>query len=197
MENWNEKEEFKVIIGEQTPKVDDFTLPVPVWIKENQLLLKEFLAYSFSVKTALGIAANQVSWKGNRLMHRFFSHRVGRGENDPFDIMIAPVIVKKYGDPITEFEGCLCWPKMTIKAQRWFKIDVEYYNINGEKISASPNREDSQVWQHEMDHLDGIEEQIVWGKITVESKPERNAPCPCGKKDENGKPVKYKKCCGK
>ncbi|MFA5188963.1 MAG: preprotein translocase subunit SecA [Patescibacteria group bacterium] len=25
----------------------------------------------------------------------------------------------------------------------------------------------------------------------------RNEPCPCGKKDENGKPLKYKKCCGK
>ena len=24
----------------------------------------------------------------------------------------------------------------------------------------------------------------------------RNDPCPCGKKDENGKPLKYKKCCG-
>lgn len=25
----------------------------------------------------------------------------------------------------------------------------------------------------------------------------RNDPCPCGKRDENGKPVKFKKCCGK
>jgi hypothetical protein len=25
----------------------------------------------------------------------------------------------------------------------------------------------------------------------------RNKPCPCGKKDLQGKPLKYKKCCGK
>ena len=25
----------------------------------------------------------------------------------------------------------------------------------------------------------------------------RNQPCPCGKKDAEGNPVKYKKCCGK
>lgn len=25
----------------------------------------------------------------------------------------------------------------------------------------------------------------------------RNDPCPCGATDENGKPLKYKKCCGK
>jgi uncharacterized protein YecA (UPF0149 family) len=23
----------------------------------------------------------------------------------------------------------------------------------------------------------------------------RNEPCPCGRKDENGKPIKFKKCC--
>jgi len=25
----------------------------------------------------------------------------------------------------------------------------------------------------------------------------RNDPCPCGAKDANGRPIKYKKCCGK
>lgn len=25
----------------------------------------------------------------------------------------------------------------------------------------------------------------------------RNAPCPCGSKDANGKSIKFKKCCGK
>lgn len=24
----------------------------------------------------------------------------------------------------------------------------------------------------------------------------RNEPCPCGSKDRNGKPIKFKKCCG-
>ena len=26
---------------------------------------------------------------------------------------------------------------------------------------------------------------------------QRNDPCPCGATDESGKPLKYKKCCGK
>jgi peptide deformylase len=197
MQNWNKNELFKIIVGEQTPKAGCFPIPVQVWIKENQLLLKEFLAFSFSIPTALGLAANQVSWKGNRLMYRFFSHRMGIGEDNPFEIMVDPVIVKKYGDPVTEFEGCLCWPKMTIKAQRWLKIEVTYYNLDGEQKTYFPDRVNSQIWQHEMDHLDGIEEEVIRGPIKVENKAGRNDPCPCGKKDECGKPVKFKKCCGK
>jgi peptide deformylase len=197
MLEWEDKKEFKIIVGEQTPKIENFSIPIPVWIKENQILLKEFIAFSFSIPTALGVAANQVSWKGNRIKSRFFSHRTGRGENDPFEIVVDPVIVKKYGEPLTEFEGCLCWPKMTIKAQRWLKIDVTYYNIDGEKIEKSLDREISQVWQHEMDHLDGVIEQIVKGPLKIEAKAGRNDPCPCGKKDDNGNYIKYKKCCGK
>ena len=45
---------------------------------------------------------------------------------------------------------------------------------------------DAQVYQHEMDHLDGIAE-----KFSQDDKIGRNDPCKCG----SGK--KYKKCCGK
>jgi hypothetical protein len=31
--------------------------------------------------------------------------------------------------------------------------------------------------------------------IINDAKPGRNDPCPCGRKDEKGKPVKYKNCC--
>jgi uncharacterized protein YecA (UPF0149 family) len=32
--------------------------------------------------------------------------------------------------------------------------------------------------------------------VCVAPKPGRNDPCPCGKKDANGRNIKYKKCCG-
>jgi len=33
--------------------------------------------------------------------------------------------------------------------------------------------------------------------IRSEPAPGRNSPCPCGKKQRNGSPMKYKNCCGK
>lgn len=61
--------------------------------------------------------------------------------------------------------------------------------------------------QHEIDHLLGITIPFKIGSIedkewlptsnsVASKKIGRNEPCPCGKKAE-GKPVKYKKCCGK
>ncbi len=38
--------------------------------------------------------------------------------------------------------------------------------------------------------------QQQFGKVKKE-KVGRNDPCPCGKKDSRGKPIKYKRCCGK
>ena len=79
------------------------------------------------------------------------------------------------------------------------KIKVSYYNINGEYIEKIiDNRYQAQVWQHEVDHLDGIEETLV-GEVykRIEEKVRRNDPCPCGNKDENGNVKKSKKCCGK
>lgn len=190
MENWNKNEKFMIILEKQTPKTESFDVQTPVWIKENMILLKEFLLFSSGIKTALGVAANQVSFNGNCIMKRFFSLRKGRNEDDPFDIIIDPKITKKYGNPVTELEGCLSWPGRTIKANRWLKIDVEYYDISGNKTSETLNRDLAQVWQHEMDHLNGIEE-IISGPITIENKIGRNDPCPCGSS------LKYKKCCQK
>lgn len=192
MQEWNNKEEFRIILNEQTPRVDHINDSMQEWITSNRLLLKQFLFFSSTIPTALGVAANQVSWKGSRIMSRFFSHRIGeRGPYDPFEIAINPIIVKKYGSPITEFEGCLCWPGKTIKAQRWLKMDVEYYDLSGKKFFRSLDRQESQIWQHEMDHLDGVEEDVILGPIKVENKADRNSPCPCGSL------IKYKKCCGK
>jgi len=55
--------------------------------------------------------------------------------------------------------------------------------------------------QHEVDHMDGIlfTDKLVPEKpqpVKVKQQPDRNAPCPCGK-TRDGKPVKYKRCCGR
>jgi peptide deformylase len=56
--------------------------------------------------------------------------------------------------------------------------------------------------QHEIEHLMGVTVDKKPGSVEVVSNEPgskwdvgRNDPCPCGKKDENGKPFKFKKCC--
>jgi len=185
---------FSVIISQQTQKVQQLDEPPPVWIKTHKPLLLEFEEFARGMDNCLGLAANQVNWKGKRLDHRFFVHRLGKKPKDRFEIVIDPVTVKKLGNPVTELEGCLSWPGMTIVAKRHLRVIVSYWTIDGEYVENKLlDRFDSQVWQHETDHLDGVTENVQAPHapfIRSEVKIGRNDLCPCG----SGK--KYKKCCG-
>ena len=54
-----------------------------------------------------------------------------------------------------------------------------------------------QGFEDDYGHLSKRERNCVIEPIRTEPKYQRNEPCPCGKTDENGKVLKYKKCCGK
>ena len=55
-----------------------------------------------------------------------------------------------------EFEGCLSVPSIRGKVERYKKIEVTYYNENGEKIIKVVSGFTARDIQHECDHLDGI-----------------------------------------
>lgn len=186
---------YDVILGEQTPKVDKIENPV-AWLEENKALVRSFLSYAKTRTNAIGLAANQVSKDGERLMERMFCSRAEGTSQGDWKVYINPRVVKTYGDLQDFTEGCLTWPTQKVLAKRYLRVDVEYYDINGMFILDELSGWEAQVWQHEQDHLDGIEEVLVSKKsFTIHSnKIGRNEPCPCGK-EVDGKPVKYKKCC--
>ena len=185
---------FEIIIDEQTPRVSkDMDYP-SVFIKENKLTLLQFKEFANTLDNAIGLAANQVrKIGGRRIMSRFFARRLGPSKKSAFEIVVSPSIVKTYGDVVLEREGCLTWPGKTMDAMRYLKIDVSYWTIDGEFVERlTLGRLDSQVWQHEMDHLNGVEQNVKELKSTFVSPKEkigRNDKCPCG----SGR--KYKHCC--
>ena len=186
---------IEIILEKQTPKVPDLNEPPQVWIKTHKPMLLEVLTFVSKIENAVGMAANQLNWKGYRLMQKFFVRRLGNTPKSPCELVINPTIVERYGEPVTELEGCLSWPGKTILAKRYLKIKVSYWTIDGQYIENEIlERFDAQVWQHEMDHLDGVEENVQEElKPFVRETPKvgRNDACPCGSS------LKYKKCCGK
>jgi len=188
---------YKVIPSEQTPKVPELESPEK-WVEENQDLVKDFLAYAKTRKDAVGLASNQLEKDGKRFMERMFCSKA-KGEGDgEWEVFIDPKITEVYGEKLPRTEGCLTWAGKKVLANRYLRIDVEWLNLDGTKETKELKGWEAQVWQHEQDHLDGVEEQLVSSDhFTVRShKIGRNQPCPCGKK-KDGKPVKYKRCCGR
>ena len=191
---------FEIILNKQTPKVE----PEQNWIKSTEDIkamienhgdqFKEFLEYAKTKTTAVGLAANQVSLDGERFMHRCFAIKDILGDGS-WRLIFDPVITERSGIKIQKSEGCLTWPNQKIISERNRFIKVNYYTVddNFEEVIRIENEEhegfEAQIWQHEINHLNGFEEKVERGSFLLHIKePGRNDACPCG----SGK--KYKVC---
>lgn len=73
-----------------------------------------------------------------------------------FDVFINPKILKISQKKQTVKEGCLSVTGVFGAMQRAEKVTVEAYNEKGEKFSRGASGLLAQIFQHEMDHLNGI-----------------------------------------
>jgi len=72
-------------------------------------------------------------------------------------VVINPEILEKLGKPENLNEECLSCPGQTIEnIPRFKKIRVKYTNEDGLSIIETLTGIDAVVYQHELDHLDGI-----------------------------------------
>ncbi|MCK5320326.1 peptide deformylase [Candidatus Parcubacteria bacterium] len=70
--------------------------------------------------------------------------------------IINPRIIKKSWSKEWGEEGCLSVPNVFGKVKRHSKITCIYTDRNGKEIRISPKGLMARVFQHEIDHLDGI-----------------------------------------
>jgi peptide deformylase len=188
---------FEVILKEQTPNLPPMENPLE-FLKENKEHLQAFLAFA-QTKKAVGLAANQCTQmvfagddvRHERIMDRFMAIQTTAG----WLIAINPVITETEGETFKTVEGCLTWPNMNVLVERYGKVKVQFTNMAGELHTRYADTQlEAQIWQHEINHLNGVEENIVAkDHMTIKrdgKKIGRNDPCSCG----SGR--KYKKCCG-
>lgn len=71
-------------------------------------------------------------------------------------VLINPKITKRSWRQIKDFEGCLSVPGAAIEVKRHKKITVAALNEKAEPISYIVSDYLARVFQHEIDHLDGI-----------------------------------------
>lgn len=148
---------FKIIANAQTPAVD-FTLSAEDTININKNMIAKFLSFARRQTNCCGLAANQVSCDGERIMSNFFVHKI----NHFWDIVICPDIMAYQGIPKEVEEGCLTWLGRIIVVERYPIIDVVYYTFKGEKIRRTISGVEAQIWQHEYNHLKGVAEKFKY-----------------------------------
>ena len=77
-------------------------------------------------------------------------------ENSEVLRLINPKIIKKSNETEIEEEGCLSFPAIYLKIRRAKEVEVEGLDIDGKKIKIKAKGILARIFQHEIDHLDGI-----------------------------------------
>jgi peptide deformylase len=184
---------FEVIPNQQTPRVPEIE-DIELFFIQNIKKLQAFKNYAYISFNAVGLAANQCNLDGERFMARVFALRDINSSDVKWRLIIDPHIIEYVGMKEIKAEGCLTWKGKLIVAERSRAVRVGYFNEIGEHIIGELHTGfEAQIWQHEINHLNGVEEQIeeydYINKISKRIDIGRNDPCPCN----SGK--KYKHCC--
>lgn len=113
------------------------------------------LATKYNLRPGMGMAAIQLGIKKRYIT---IVHEVDDGVFDTY-VVINPKIVSSSSEKIyvEDGEGCLSVNRETIGiVPRCARVTVEGYDMDGNKISIRAREELAIVFQHEIDHLNGI-----------------------------------------
>jgi peptide deformylase len=130
--------------------------PAPVLMKKAEKVeevsievqeLIENMIETLALSRGIGLAAPQVG-ESKRIII------IKSGEE--FKAYINPRIIKKSKEIESMEEGCLSFPELFIDVKRSKKIEVMALNKNGEEFKISADGLMARVFQHEVDHLDGV-----------------------------------------
>jgi len=126
------------VLKERTREVDD--------IDGSVAGLVESMIETMYDAPGTGLAANQVG-----VQRRIFVYDVGEG----IRTVINPRIVESDGE-WTYDEGCLSIPGLSWDIVRPNAVHLVGLDLDGNELSIEASELEGRVFQHELDHLDGI-----------------------------------------
>jgi peptide deformylase len=131
---------YDPILRQKTENFDFANPPI------NPVELYNDLAETMRENDGLGLASPQVG-----LSYRAF---VMRAEN--IIGVFNPKIVDTSSEMVYLEEGCLSYPNLWVKIKRPKKIKVRFTNPDGQTETRVFDGMSARVFQHELDHLDGV-----------------------------------------
>ena len=128
------------------PVLKTASLPI-LEISDSTRSLIADLEQTTSIVGRAGVAANQV---GVNL--RAFGYHV----EGVVGHLINPEILELSGELVELDEGCLSLPEIWGKTPRYTKVSIRGQKVTGEVVEIQAEGLLAQVFQHEIDHLDGL-----------------------------------------
>jgi len=104
------------------------------------------MAEAMYANKGIGLAAPQIG-----IPSQIIVVDLGEGLN----ILINPEIIEGGGESVLE-EGCLSLPTIEAPVKRMDKVLIQAWNMKGKELSLELSDFPARVYQHEIDHLNGI-----------------------------------------
>jgi peptide deformylase len=141
-------------------------------IRHYQNLISDMLA-TLNDGSGVGIAAPQV-FQSVRIII-VASHPNSRYPNAPMmkpTPCINPEIISYSDNLISDWEGCLSVPGIRGLIPRYESVTVKFMNKNGKTVIKKYSGFISRIFQHEIDHLDGLlfVDRILSGRDLISEK---------------------------
>jgi len=105
-------------------------------------------------KTGAGLAGNQIGFSYQILAINFRNEE--QNEKHLNEIWINPKIIWSSKKSYEMFEGCLSYPNILVPVIRPSEVKIEAFNEKFEKKVFRAKDFYARVFQHEIDHLNGI-----------------------------------------
>lgn len=144
------------IVKAPDPRLRIQTKPVKKISAALLKTLKEMvkLTKTFQDPEGVGLAATQIGLK-----ERFFVAKnlpAARQDGEEFIMVINPKILSFSKRTKTYFEGCLSTPNIWGQVKRHLQIKISYLDKDGKSKTYVLKGVLAWIFQHEIDHLDGI-----------------------------------------
>jgi peptide deformylase len=111
-------------------------------------LLVDDMVETMYAAPGVGLAAPQVG-----IQKRVFVYDLGDGDGPK--VVVNPTVSESRGEWTYE-EGCLSVPGLSWPIVRPKEVHLTGWDLQGNEVSVEADEFDARVFQHEVDHLDGV-----------------------------------------
>jgi peptide deformylase len=132
------------------PVLKSRAAPVKDFDDSLKQLAEDMLRIMYEAEGA-GLAANQIG----RLKRIFVAAHEDEGELREF-IVVNPVIEERSEAQEKDVEGCLSIPGIGVEVERPVAVTLKGQDLSGAPMRVEAEGRLARIFQHEMDHLDGI-----------------------------------------
>lgn len=151
-ENKNYTEERSKIILAPNPILNNITFNINKITDETKKVIAELTVEIQKYNYAVGLAANQI---GSNKRIFVFKQYFDKQENYNIIPVLNAKIISSSDNMVPSGEGCLSYPGIQRVVARHKRIIVTWKTMTGKSMISVITGQDSNIWQHEIEHLDG------------------------------------------